>query len=104
MRLPRLRRAKPRREPRVRTAVARGILRVPIVRRLYLRRLLKHLDETPKSQLKPELRTLQAALQRLPRHQRMGALETALRSPPAEELPSRSLRRAAGRQQKRLGR
>jgi hypothetical protein len=104
MRLPRLRRAKPRREPRVRNAVARGILRVPIFRRLYLQRLLKHLDETPKSQLKQELRTLQAALQRLPRHQRMGALETALRSPPAEELPSRSLRRAAGRQQKRLGR
>ena len=100
----RLRRSKPKREPRVRTALARGVLRVPLFRKLYLTRLLKHLDETPKSQLKPELRTLQAALQRMPRHQRMGALETALRSPPPEELPSRSLRRAADRQSRRLGR
>src|SRR5436309_12859418 len=100
----RLRRSKPKREPKVRTAIARGVLRVPLFRRLYLTRLLKHLDETPKSKLRPELRTLQAALQRLPRHQRMGALETALRSPPTEQLPSRSLRRAADRQSRRLGR
>lgn len=91
-----------RRQPRIRGALARALLRVPILRRFYLRWLLAYLEraERRKRPLPAELRQLQDALARLPKARRLPALEAALRHG-EPELPSRSLRRAAAKQAKR---
>ena len=93
----------------VRAAMARLILRVGWLRRRYAKRLLKHMEEGGgKKGLPPELVQLEKMLKQVPPPQRLQALETALQqgasgeAPSApEQLPSRSLRRAAERQQRR---
>jgi hypothetical protein len=83
--------------------LARPFLKIPRLRRWYLRRLLTYLEDTPPSKLTPEMRTVQAMLKRLPRHKRLAALETGLREGQAQaEMPqSRALRRAAERETRR---
>ena len=85
------------------------MLKVPFLRRRYVKSLLRQLEEGGgKKGLPPELQQLQRMLKQVPPPQRAQTLETALRqglsgevpSAPAE-LPSRSLRRAAERQQRR---
>src|SRR5437667_8138012 len=95
---------------KARLGIARTFFRLPFLRSFYLKRLMSFLESggTKKRPLTPELQQLRAALDRLPKRQRMGALETALsqglKGQTVEEaLPSRQLRRAAARQQKTLG-
>jgi hypothetical protein len=83
----------------------RPFLKIPPIRRAYLRRLLTYLEETPASQLPPELRQAKTLLDRLPKNQRLAALETGLAQGPRaaaqEPPPSRALRRAAAKEEKR---
>jgi hypothetical protein len=82
--------------------LARPFLKIPPLRCWYLRRLLTYLEETPSAKLPAEMRTVQAMLERLPRHQRLAALETGLqRGPQASAPQSRALRRAAERESRR---
>ncbi len=99
--------SKPRKEPKLRAAFARKLMNFGFLRRMYLKRLLKHIDDTPREKLEPELRQLQAALQSVPPPRRMAMLESALeQGPEATEVvqQSRTLRRAAERQTKRAKR
>src|SRR5437588_2564369 len=93
-----------KRQPRVRAAIARKLLKVPFLRRFYLKRLLKHLDGTPRGELEPELRELQTALARVPRPRRLAMLESLLEQGPEVVQQSRSLRRMAERQSKKARR
>ena len=82
--------------------LAKPFLKIPRIRRWYLRRVLKYLDETPPSKLSPEMRTVQAFLKRLPKHQRLAALETGLEQGAVGDVPqSRSMRRAAAKETRR---
>ncbi len=98
---------KPKKPPKIRAALARVVLKAPILRRAYLRRLLKHIDETPREKLQPELRELKKALSSVPPPRRMAMLESVLQQgPQATETvqQSRQLRRAAQRQQRKTRR
>jgi hypothetical protein len=81
----------------------RPFLKIPPIRRAYFRRLLTFLEETPPSKLPEELRQAQTLLKRLPKAQRLAALEQGLEQgvEAQQPLPSRSLRRAAEREAKR---
>jgi hypothetical protein len=82
--------------------LARPFLKIPLLRRWYLRRLLRYLEDTPASKLPAEMRQVRALLERLPKAQRLAALESGLQQgPEAAALPSRSLRRAAEKQARR---
>ena len=84
--------------------LARPFLKIPPLRRWYLKRLLRFLEQTPASKLPAELRQAQALLKRLPQGQRLAALESGLKQGPqaqAQVAQSRSLRRAAAREAKR---
>ena len=86
--------------------VARPFLAIPPIRRWYLRRVLHHIEETPASKLSAELRQVKTLLERLPKAQRLGALEAGLRGERQLEAAgpqSRALRRAAERQARRRG-
>ena len=64
--------AKTKRRP-VRTAIAKALLGVPFLRRVYSKRLLTELEEKRPRDLPEELRVVQAAIQRLPKAQRVRA-------------------------------
>jgi hypothetical protein len=84
--------------------LARPFLKIPPIRRWYLGRLLTYLEETPTSKLPDEMRAVQALLKRLPRQQRLAALETGLKQGSSLEAAapqSRALRRAAEREARR---
>jgi hypothetical protein len=86
----------------VRAALIRLFLRIPFLRRFYVRRVLAFLEKTGKRRkpLPTELQQLQAALARLPtRARKLEVLEAALRgSATGDAAPSRALRRAAAKQ------
>ena len=87
----------------MRAAVLRLFMRVPLLRRFYVRRLLALLEKTGKRRkpLPPELQQLRAALNRLPnRARKLEALEAALAGGMSggAAAPSRALRRAAAKQ------
>jgi len=93
----------------MRRTFAKLVLKVPFLRRRYVRSVLRHLDEGGgKKGLPPELQQLQRLLKQVPPPQREKTLESALLqglsgtlpSEP-EQLPSRSMRRAAERQQRK---
>lgn len=94
-----------RREPKMRGALARLFLKVPGMRGLYVRALLRSLEQggTKKRPLPPELRDLKRLLDRLPEKERKKALEQTLRNPNYEP-PNRSLRRASAKQSKQARR
>jgi hypothetical protein len=80
----------------------RPFLKIPPIRRAYLRRVLTYIEETPASKLPAELRQAKTLLERLPRHQRLAALESGVEQGPQAQVPqSRALRRAAERQARR---
>jgi hypothetical protein len=83
--------------------LARPFLKIPPLRRWYLKRLLTYLEETPASKLPAEMRTVQAMLKRLPRHQRLAALQTGMEQGQSQaDVPqSRALRRAAEKEARR---
>jgi hypothetical protein len=82
--------------------LAKPFLKIPPLRRWYLRRVLKYLEETPPSKLGPEMRAAQALLRRMPKHQRLAALETGLEQGAVGTVPqSRALRRAAAKEARR---
>ena len=78
-------------------------LKIPALRRRYLRKMLEYIEETPRNKLPEELRPVQAMLMRLPKHQRMAALQAGVEAgQQGQQIPqSRQLRRAAARQQRR---
>ena len=88
----------------MRQRIANLIVRLPFFGKLYLKATLRYLEKTPPSKLPPQLKQLKAALDRVPKHRRLQMLEDAARGkiPQPEELSSRTLRRAAQRQQKKL--
>lgn len=95
-----------REQPRgVRAAVSRFVGRVPFLRRLYVRRLLRYLEKAKKKgrPLPAQLRELDANLGRLKERERAAALEEALQYQ-GDDWAGRELRRAAARQQRQSGR
>jgi hypothetical protein len=88
-----------------RAKLGRTLLRVPFLRRFYLRRLLALLESggTKKRPLPPQLQDLRRVIMRVPESKRYATLEQALEQAPQLEQnpPSRALRRAAARQQRR---
>jgi hypothetical protein len=97
----------PQRPPKrgIRARLMTTILKVGFLRRFYLRRLLSLLESggTKKRPLPPQLQELRRAIMRVPERQRYATLETALKQGPQlqQNPPSRALRRAAERQQRR---
>src|SRR3954449_2815523 len=89
----------------LRARFGRMLLKIPFMRRLYLRRLLNLLESggTKKRPLPPQLQELRRAIMRVPERQRYATLEAALKQGPQLEQtpPSRALRRAAAKQQRR---
>jgi hypothetical protein len=84
--------------------LGKTIVKTPWLGDRYLRGILKHLEETPKSKLSPEMQQMKAGLERLPKKQRLPMLKDAMlgnipQTP--EEMPSRALRRQAARSQRR---
>jgi hypothetical protein len=86
----------------IRQRVARTLVKVPGLRGLYLKALLRTLENTPPSKLPPELRQLKQMLGQVPASQRLDFLKAGLRGelPRPAEL-SREMRRAAERQSRR---
>jgi hypothetical protein len=79
-------------------------LKIPAVRRRYLRRMLEYIEDTPRAKLPEELRPVQAALKRMPtRQQKLAALESGFEAQASGEAPpqSRAIRRAAAKQARR---
>ena len=89
----------------VRATITRGIVRVPFLRRLYVRRMLKFLERSKRKKraLPRELAELDIAMSKVPKDQRMAMLETAL-TEGSEGGASRQMRRAADRQKRQSGR
>ena len=86
----------------MRQRLAKLVLRLPFLGRLYLKSLLRTLEKTPRGKLPPELRQLQAVLSQVPPAQRLELLENAVKGRlPQPETFSREMRRAAQRQQRR---
>lgn len=90
---------------RVRTAVLRAVFRVRFLRHFYVRRILRFMEKSRAAHrpLPPELVRVDEMLRRLPPHKRAEALETALLARPDDAAPSRELKRAAARSERRRG-
>jgi hypothetical protein len=80
-------------------------VRVPFLRRLYVRRMLAFLERSKRKKraLPKELAELDVAMSKVPKDQRMAMLETAL-TEGAQGGASRQMRRAADRQKRQSGR
>ncbi|TMM14930.1 MAG: hypothetical protein E6G01_11440 [Actinobacteria bacterium] len=89
----------------VRATITRGIVRVPFLRRLYVRRMLKFLERSKRKKraLPKELAELDIAMSKVPKDRRMAMLESAL-TEGAQGGASRQMRRAADRQKRQSGR
>jgi hypothetical protein len=89
----------------VRATITRGIVRVPFLRRLYVRRMLAFLDRSKRKKraLPKELAELDVAMSKVPKDQRLAMLETAL-TEGTQGGASRQMRRAADRQKRQSGR
>ena len=89
----------------VRATITRGIARVPLLRRLYVRRMLKFLERSKRKKraLPKELAELDIAMSKVPKDRRMAMLESAL-TEGAQGGASRQMRRAADRQKRQSGR
>lgn len=87
-------------QPRVRGAMGRTMMRIPLVRRWYIKRMLKWIDKSKaKGRRLPEnLNDTARYLARVPKQQRAQALEDAILA--QQEMPNmgRDVRRAASRQ------
>ncbi|MGH9107221.1 MAG: hypothetical protein ACRDZX_15600 [Acidimicrobiales bacterium] len=85
---------------RVRGAIGRTFMRVPLLRRWYVRRILKFIDKSKaKGRPLPEgMAETARFLSRVPKHQRAKAFEDAIEA--NQEVPKmgRQYRRAASRQ------
>lgn len=89
----------------VRATITRGIVRVPFLRRLYVRRMLAFLERSKRKKraLPKELAELDVAMSKVPKDQRMAMLESAL-TEGSQGGASRQMRRAADRQKRQSGR
>ncbi len=93
-------------KPRIRGAMGRTLMRVPLLRRWYIRRMLKYIDKSRAKgrKLPPEFAELARNLGRMPKDQRATALEDAMNAEREGSLAaSREMRRAASAQQRRSG-
>jgi hypothetical protein len=95
---------------RRRGALGRRLMKVPLIRRMYVRRMLKFIDKSKAKgrRLPPEIYELSRQLSRVPEADRASALETALKAGPdgiGDSVPgsNRQLRRAASAQQRQSG-
>lgn len=90
---------------RMQGAVARVIMRVPILRRWYIRRMLKFIDKSKAKgrRLPPEFAEMARFLSRVPKSQRASALEEAMSAQQSGVGTSRDYRRSAAAQQRRSG-
>lgn len=90
----------------VKGAVWRAVVRVPFLRRIYIKRMLAFLEKSrrKKRPLPTDLHELDLMIRRLPESQRAEALEQAMQSGASgDDGTSRQLRRAATRQQRQSG-
>jgi hypothetical protein len=103
---------KQKKKGRVRGALGRKLMKVPMLRRMYVRRILKFIDKSRDKgrRLPPDLYELSRQLSRVPESERAPALEAALKAGntgngPGAEMPgsNRELRRAASAQQRLSG-
>jgi hypothetical protein len=96
---------KPKKKKRIRGAVGRSFMRVPFMRRFYIRRVLKFIDKSKDKgkRLPPEFAEMARFLQRVPKQQRAAALEEAMTAQADGVGTSRDYRRAAAAQQRRSG-
>jgi hypothetical protein len=81
-------------------------MRVPLMRRWYVRRMLKFIDKSKAKgrKLPPEMAELSRYLSRVPKDQRANALEDAINADrEGNAAVSREMRRAASAQQRRSG-
>ena len=88
---------------KIRAALGQGLLKIPFFRRLYLKRLLQYLEETKPHEVRPELRALHTAIQRVPRSKRLETLESAMKQS-QEPPPNRQLRRMSEKQSRKMQR
>lgn len=90
-----------------RAAVGRRAMRVPMLRRFYVKRMIKYIDKmrAKGKRLPPELVELSRFLSRVPKQDRATALEDAIKAErEGSAVGSRELRRAAAAQQRHSGR
>jgi hypothetical protein len=86
----------------VRRRLVALLVRLPGLRGLYLRALVRTLDRTPASKLPAELQQLKRMLAQVPPEQRRELLGNAAKGRlPQPEQMSRSMRRAAAREARR---
>ena len=87
---------------RIRGAIGRGVMKVPVLRRWQIRRTLKFIDKSRAKgrRLPEELYQMDRYLARVPKHQRAKVFEEAMLA--NQELPTmgRDYRRAAARQRR----
>jgi hypothetical protein len=95
---------KPKR--RIRGAIGESLMKVPVMRRWYIRRMLKFIDKSRDKgrRLPPEFAEMARFLERVPKAQRAGALEEAFTAQQQGVGTGRDYRRAAAAQQRRSGR
>ncbi|MGH9205377.1 MAG: hypothetical protein ACRD1G_02270 [Acidimicrobiales bacterium] len=91
--------------PRVRGAIGRRLFRIPFMRRFYARRIVSFIDKSKRKKrpLPENLQAMDSQLGRLPKAERLKAIEMSLR-PGAQEELGRDIRRAAARQERLSGR
>ena len=92
----------PRSLTAVRQRIARFLVKLPGLRGLYAKAVVRQLEQTAPAKLPPELRQLKAMLDRVPPEQRVDLLKSAAQGKlPQPEQMSRSMRREAERQARR---
>jgi hypothetical protein len=93
-----------RKKRRIRTAVFSRAMKVGVIRRFYVRRLLRYIEKSRKKgrSLPPDLVQVEKMVSRLPRKKQEEVLETALLAKP-DTAGNRQLRRAATRQDRLRG-
>lgn len=87
---------------RIRGAFGRNVMKVPILRRWYIRRVLKFIDKSKANgrRLPEGMAETARFLSRVPKHQRAKAFEDAILANQSMPDMGRDMRRAASRQRK----
>jgi hypothetical protein len=91
---------------KIRERISRRMMRVPFLRRRYVKRMLKYMDKSKEKgkRLPPELWELNRFLSQVPKAQRAEKLEEAITAQRNEEpIGNRDLRRASANQSRQSG-
>ena len=83
-------------------ALIKGLMKIPGVSTMYMKGLLKALDNSPRHKLPPHLQQLQQMMAHVPKDQRLALMKAGMKGelPKPDEL-SREMRRTAQKQVKR---